>query len=42
LRKGGVLFGDDYDSWEGVRQAVAASGVPFTVEDGRFWVMRHE
>jgi hypothetical protein len=42
LRKGGVLFGDDYDSWEGVRRAVGVSGHPFELVKGRFWVMRHD
>lgn len=42
LRRGGVLFGDDYDCWEGVRQGVADSGRTFEVLDGRYWVMRHD
>ncbi len=42
LRKGGVLFGDDYDCWEGVRQGVADSGRAFDVLGGRYWVMRHD
>ena len=42
LRKGGVLFGDDYESFDGVRRAVDASGLAFTLQDGRYWVMRHD
>lgn len=42
LRKGGVLFGDDYDSFEEVRQAVSASGHVFELHGGRYWVMRHD
>lgn len=42
LRPRGVLFGDDYDSFEDVRKAVNASGHPFDVAGGRYWVMRHD
>lgn len=41
LRNGGVLFGDDYDCWEGVRQGVANSGRAFDAVD-RHWMMRHD
>lgn len=42
LRKGGVLFGDDYDSFEDVQRAVNAIGWPFEVVGNRYWVMRHD
>lgn len=42
LRSGGVLFGDDYDTWAGVRDAVKAAGIAYTVAGGRYWVMRHD
>jgi hypothetical protein len=42
LRPRGVLFGDDYDSFEDVRRAVGASGHAFEVVGGRYWVMRHD
>jgi len=42
LKPGGVLFGDDYDSFEDVRRAVAATGHAFDVAGGRYWVMRHD
>jgi hypothetical protein len=40
LTPGGVLFGDDYDTWVDVRQAVEGCGDAFRVEDGRYWVLR--
>ena len=40
LQRGGVLFGDDYDCWPSVRQAVEESGRAFDVTDGRYWVLR--
>jgi len=42
LKPGGVLFGDDYDSFEDVRRALAATGHAFDVVGGRYWVMRHD
>lgn len=42
LRKGGLLFGDDYESFEGVRRAVNASEYAFELVGGRYWVMRHD
>jgi len=42
LRKGGVLFGDDYESFDDVRRAVAASGHAFELVGGRYWVMRND
>lgn len=42
LRTGGVLFGDDYDCWEGVRQGIADTGRAVEVRGGRYWVMRND
>jgi hypothetical protein len=42
LRRGGVLFGDDYESFEGVRRAVETCGHAFDLAGGRYWVMRHD
>jgi cephalosporin hydroxylase len=42
LRSGGVLFGDDYDTWAGVREAVKTAGHAYAVAGGRYWVMRHD
>lgn len=42
LRRGGVLFGDDYESWPDVRLAVYGSEHPFELVGGRYWVMRHD
>lgn len=42
LRSGGVLFGDDYESFEDVRHAVNAAGHVFELYSGRYWVMRHD
>lgn len=42
LRAGGVLFGDDYDTWAGVRDAVKAAVHAYEVAGGRYWVMRHD
>lgn len=42
LRRGGVLFGDDYESFNDIRHAVDASGHAFAVIGGRYWVMRHD
>jgi hypothetical protein len=40
LNVGGIMFGDDYNTWEGVRDAVQDSGIPFKcTEDGRHWYM---
>lgn len=43
LKEGGIMFGDDYRYWHGVRQAVNnfsnSKGISFRVEDGNAWVM---
>ncbi len=40
LRRGGVLFGDDYDCWESVRDAVESSDHTSAITDGRYWRIR--
>lgn len=41
VRQGGALFGDDYSTWEGVRQAVRYSRIDYTLDYGnRNWIMR--
>ena len=39
LSPGGVMFGDDYNTYDSVRRAVADTGIPFTLE-GTFWIMK--
>jgi len=40
LDKGGIMFGDDYGSWEGVRNAVNYCFKDISVVDNTFWVKR--
>lgn len=40
VRRGGVLFGDDYDCWPSVRKAVETCGRSFTVHGDRYWVLQ--
>ncbi len=44
LQPGGVMFGDDYIAWEGVRQAVdeftSKRGIHLSVEENNFWVIK--
>jgi hypothetical protein len=44
LNHGGVMFGDDYNSWKDVREAVDEASremsLDLTVEDSNFWVFR--
>ncbi|MGH8597034.1 MAG: class I SAM-dependent methyltransferase, partial [Gammaproteobacteria bacterium] len=42
LRRGGVLFGDDYESFNDIRRAVNESAHMFTLHGGRYWEMRHD
>lgn len=44
LAKGGIIFGDDFDSWKGVRDAVKRfckeNYTNFTVEESNFWIIK--
>jgi hypothetical protein len=44
LKEGGVIFGDDYSNWEGVRNAIRRfkddAQVNYDVIDGNFWVIK--
>ena len=40
VNHGGVLFGDDYCTFTGVREAVNKSGNKFEVIDERYWVIK--
>ena len=44
LRDGGIIFGDDYKGWPGVKSAVDAfcweNYLTYDVEDEIFWVIR--
>lgn len=44
LSSGGTMFGDDYNSWQMVREAVQESsiemGIPLTVRDQHFWTFK--
>lgn len=44
LEYGGIIFGDDYHTWEGVRKAVntfaTSKDISFEVLENNFWVIR--
>jgi predicted O-methyltransferase YrrM len=44
LKKGGVIFGDDFNNWVGVREAINRfkqdQNVNYELIDGNFWVIR--
>jgi predicted O-methyltransferase YrrM len=44
LAKGGIIFGDDFDSWKGVRDAVnkfcKENYINFTIEENNFWIIK--
>lgn len=44
LKQGGIIFGDDYSNWEGVRNAIRRfkddAQVTYEVIDDNFWVIK--
>jgi hypothetical protein len=39
LNKGGIMFGDDYNTWDGVKKAVNELFPSATIIDGNFWIV---
>jgi methyltransferase family protein len=40
LNQDGIMFGDDWSTWESVKRGVKASGIKFDVYEERWWVKK--
>lgn len=40
LEDGGYMFGDDYNTWPGINQALETFGKPYEIIDGRYWLIK--